>query len=81
MNCRTQAEVNYYWSKLTRGGNKKAQACGWLKDKFGVSWQVVPTLLPKLVADPDSEKSQRAFAAMMEMKKLDIAKLKKAYTG
>ncbi len=77
--CETQEEVDYYWEKLSEGGDEKAQQCGWLKDKFGASWQVVPTILNELVEDPDSEGGQRAFAAMLRMKKLDIAELKRAY--
>ena len=79
--CETQEEVDYYWEKLSEGGDKKAQQCGWLKDKYGVSWQVVPTVLPDLVKDPNSEKSQRAMEAMLKMKKLDIGELKRAYAG
>jgi len=81
VNCETQEEVDYYWVKLSAGGNKKAQQCGWLKDKYGVSWQVVPTILPGLLKDADSEKSQRAMQAMLRMKKLDIEELKRAYAG
>jgi predicted 3-demethylubiquinone-9 3-methyltransferase (glyoxalase superfamily) len=79
--CETQEEVDYYWNELSKGGDEKAQQCGWLKDKYGVSWQIVPTIMPELVGDPNSEKSQRAMKAMMEMKKLDIAALKRAYEG
>lgn len=79
--CETQEEVDYYWDKLSAGGNEKAQQCGWLKDKFGVSWQVVPEIVSELVRDPDSEKSQRAMQALLQMKKLDIAELKRAYEG
>ena len=79
--CDDQKEVDYYWNKLTKGGDKKSQVCGWLKDKFGVSWQVVPKIVPDLVGDPDSEKSQRAMNALMNMKKLNIAKLERAYAG
>ena len=79
--CQDQKEVDYYWEKLTVGGDPSAQVCGWLKDKYGVSWQVVPSILPAMVGDPNSEKSQRAMAAMMEMKKLDIAALERAYNG
>ena len=79
--CKDQKEVDYYWEKLTPGGDPSAQVCGWLKDKFGLSWQVVPSIMPDLVGDPNSEKSQRAMAAMMEMKKLDIAALERAYNG
>jgi predicted 3-demethylubiquinone-9 3-methyltransferase (glyoxalase superfamily) len=81
INCENQKEVDYYWEKLTAGGDKNAQVCGWLKDKFGLSWQVVPTVLAEMVGDPDSEKSQRAMQAMLQMKKLDIAELKRAYGG
>ena len=81
INCETQDEIDYYWEKLSEGGDEKAQVCGWLKDKFGLSWQVVPILLAELVKDPDSEKGQRAFKAMLGMKKLDIAELKRAYDG
>lgn len=79
--CETQDEVDYYWDKLTQGGDEKAQQCGWLKDKYGLSWQVVPTIVPKLLNDPNSEKSQRAFAAIMQMKKPDIEAMKRAYDG
>jgi predicted 3-demethylubiquinone-9 3-methyltransferase (glyoxalase superfamily) len=81
IDCENQKEVDYYWEKLTAGGDKNAQVCGWLKDKFGVSWQVVPTVLAEMVGDPDSQKSQRAMQAMLQMKKLDIAELKRAYAG
>jgi predicted 3-demethylubiquinone-9 3-methyltransferase (glyoxalase superfamily) len=81
VNCETQEEVDYYWQKLSDGGDKKAQQCGWLKDKYGASWQVVPTILPELVSDPDSAKSQRAFKAMLKMKKIDIDELKRAFAG
>ena len=79
--CETQEEVDYYWEKLSAGGDVKAQQCGWLKDRFGVSWQVVPEVVTQLVSDPDSEKSQRAMQALLQMKKLDIAELKRAYAG
>ena len=81
VNCETQEDVDYYWNKLSEGGDKNAQQCGWLKDKYGASWQIVPTVLPELVGDPDSEKSQRAMEAMLKMKKLDIAELEQAYSG
>lgn len=81
INCKTQEEVDYYWEKLGVGGDKKAQQCGWLKDKYGVSWQVVPTVLVEMVGDPNSEKSERAMQAMLQMKKLDVAELKRAYAG
>lgn len=79
--CDTQDEVDYYWDRLTAGGDPKAQQCGWLKDRFGVSWQVVPALVEQLLSDPTSPNSQRAFQAVMEMKKLDIAALRRAYEG
>jgi len=81
VHCKTQKEVDYYWEKLTEGGDEKAQQCGWLKDKYGVSWQIVPDVLSELVGDPTSEKSQRAMKAMLQMKKIDIEGLKKAYEG
>jgi predicted 3-demethylubiquinone-9 3-methyltransferase (glyoxalase superfamily) len=79
--CDTQEDIDYYWEKLGKGGDPKAQQCGWLKDQYGVSWQVVPAILSEMVKDPSSEKSQRAFAAMLQMKKLDIKELKRAYEG
>ena len=79
--CETQAEIDYYWEKLSEGGDPSSQACGWLKDKFGLSWQVTPKMAMKLWKDSKSPATERAFAAMMEMKKLDIAKLKAAYKG
>jgi predicted 3-demethylubiquinone-9 3-methyltransferase (glyoxalase superfamily) len=77
--CETQEEVDYYWEKLSEGGDEKAQQCGWLKDKYGVSWQIVPTILIKMLKDNDSEKSQKVMKAMLQMHKLDIGTLKKAY--
>jgi predicted 3-demethylubiquinone-9 3-methyltransferase (glyoxalase superfamily) len=79
--CETQQDIDYFWDKLRQGGDPKSQQCGWLKDKFGLSWQIVPTVLPELVSDPNSENSQRAFTAMMTMKKIDIAELQRAYSG
>ena len=81
VNCETQEEVDYYWEKLSEGGDEKARQCGWLKDKYGASWQVVPRVLPELINDPDAEKSQRVFAAMLQMKKIDIDGLKRAHAG
>lgn len=78
VNCETQQEVDYYWEKLSDGGDEKAQQCGWLKDKYGVSWQIVPDALIKMLNDPDSEKSQRAMEAMLRMKKIDIDELRSA---
>lgn len=76
--CDSQEEVDHYWNRLNEGGVPEAQACGWLKDKFGVSWQVVPRLLMELITDSDRAKAERALGAMMGMKKLDIAALEKA---
>jgi len=77
--CETQAEVDYFWSKLAAGGEEGP--CGWLKDKFGLSWQVVPEVLPDMLKDENSGKSQRAMRAMLQMRKLDIAALQKAYAA
>lgn len=77
--CDTQEEIDYYWEKLTEGGDKNAQVCGWLKDKFGVSWQVVPIALIKMLQDKDSKKTERVMKAMLQMHKLDIDALTKAY--
>ena len=74
--CETQAEVDYFWSKLSEGGEESR--CGWLKDKFGLSWQIVPTVLPQLLGDPDREKSQRVMRAMLNMKKIEIDALERA---
>jgi predicted 3-demethylubiquinone-9 3-methyltransferase (glyoxalase superfamily) len=79
IDCADQAEVDHYWTTLAEGGEEGQ--CGWLKDKFGLSWQVVPTQLPSLLGGPDPAGSQRAFAAMMQMRKLDVAALQKAYDG
>ncbi|HEX7182415.1 MAG TPA: VOC family protein [Thermoanaerobaculia bacterium] len=81
VNCETQEEVDYYWEKLSAGGDEKAQQCGWLKDKFGLSWQVVPTIVSELLRDHTSEKARRATAAIFQMKKLDIETMKRAYAG
>ena len=77
--CETQEEVNNYWDKLTAGGDPKAQQCGWLQDKYGFSWQIIPKALPELLNDPDKEKSNRVLQAMLKMKKIEIADLQKAY--
>jgi predicted 3-demethylubiquinone-9 3-methyltransferase (glyoxalase superfamily) len=79
VNCQTQEEVDHYWTKLSAGGQEVQ--CGWLKDKFGVSWQVVPTALFELMEDKDPAKSQRVMAAMLEMKKIDIEPLRRAHAG
>lgn len=81
VNCESQEEIDYYWEKLILGGDEKAQICGWLKDKFGLSWQVVPTGMAEMLSDPESKKSQRAMEAFLKMKKIDIAAVKKAYEG
>jgi predicted 3-demethylubiquinone-9 3-methyltransferase (glyoxalase superfamily) len=79
--CESQDEVDHYWSRLSEGGDPKAQQCGWLKDKFGLSWQVVPTALESLIGGSDPQGAQRAFAAMMGMKKIVIGDLQRAYDG
>ncbi|MFN7990591.1 MAG: VOC family protein [Candidatus Micrarchaeia archaeon] len=79
VDCKTQEEVDFFWEKLSEGGEEGQ--CGWLKDRYGLSWQIVPAVLGKLIADKDAEKSGRVMAAMLMMKKLDIKKLKKAYDG
>ena len=77
--CETQADIDYFWSKLAQGGEEGP--CGWLKDKFGLSWQVVPTVLPEMLQDPNAARADRAMKAMLQMRKLDIAALKRAQTG
>jgi predicted 3-demethylubiquinone-9 3-methyltransferase (glyoxalase superfamily) len=79
VNCGTQQEIDYYWEKLAAGG--KEIQCGWLTDKFGLSWQIVPTILSELVSSKDAAKSQRAMLAMLQMVKLDIKQLQDAYEG
>jgi predicted 3-demethylubiquinone-9 3-methyltransferase (glyoxalase superfamily) len=79
--CDTQEEVDYYWEKLSKGGDPKAQQCGWLKDKYGLSWQIVPTVLPDMLKDHESAKAQRAMEAMLRMKKIDIGELERAVAG
>jgi predicted 3-demethylubiquinone-9 3-methyltransferase (glyoxalase superfamily) len=76
--CESQQEVDYYWDKLSEGGDENAQACGWLKDQFGVSWQIIPTEFLQLISGPDAQKTQRAMTAMFQLKKLDINVLKRA---
>ena len=77
--CETQDEIDYYWSRLTAGGQEGP--CGWLKDKFGLSWQVVPAAIPQMMSDPDTAKSARVMNAFMKMRKLDIAAIERAYAG
>ncbi len=80
VDCKTQDEVDRYWTQLTANGGQEGP-CGWLKDKFGLSWQVTPTLLPQMLSDTDRKKAARVMEAMMKMKKIDIAGLKRAYEG
>jgi len=79
VSCETQEEVDHYWTTLSDGGEEGP--CGWLKDRFGVSWQVVPTALPRLLKDPDQEKAQRVMAAMLQMRKIEIDELERAAAG
>ncbi|HEV7705605.1 MAG TPA: VOC family protein [Gemmatimonadaceae bacterium] len=81
VNCATQEEIDFYWNKLSDGGDPKAQQCGWLKDKFGLSWQIAPNFLDELYRDDNPAGSKRAMAAMLQMKKLDIGKLREAAAG
>jgi predicted 3-demethylubiquinone-9 3-methyltransferase (glyoxalase superfamily) len=80
VNCKTQEEVDYFWEKLTAGGGRESE-CGWLKDKFGLSWQVTPTVLIDMLNDKDPKKAGRVMKAMMQMQKIEINKLKAAYAG
>lgn len=77
--CDTQDEIDYFWNRLSDGGQEGH--CGWLKDKYGLSWQVVPSALPQMLSDPDSAKSERAMAALLKMKKFDLAELQQAHAG
>lgn len=81
VNCETQEEIDYYWNKLSEGGDPKAQQCGWLKDKYGFAWQVSPTILDEMIRDKDIEKVKRVTNAFMKMKKFDIAELERAFEG
>jgi predicted 3-demethylubiquinone-9 3-methyltransferase (glyoxalase superfamily) len=81
INCKSQEEVDYYWNRLTEGGDPAAQMCGWLKDKYGLSWQVVPTVVNEMMLDPDKNKVNRVMAAILKMRKLDIKPLEEAYAG
>jgi predicted 3-demethylubiquinone-9 3-methyltransferase (glyoxalase superfamily) len=81
VDCEDQTEVDYFWEKLSMGGDQAAQQCGWLKDKYGVSWQIVPRVMSEMLNDADAKKSQRAMTAMLKMKKLNIDELKRAYAG
>jgi predicted 3-demethylubiquinone-9 3-methyltransferase (glyoxalase superfamily) len=77
--CETQKEIDYYWENLSEGGDKQAQQCGWLKDKYGVSWQIVPIVLGKMLQDKDTKKSDRVMKALLQMRKLDVMALMRAY--
>jgi predicted 3-demethylubiquinone-9 3-methyltransferase (glyoxalase superfamily) len=79
--CETQEEIDHYWERLAAGGDPAARQCGWLKDKYGLSWQIVPTLLLEMLKDEDRERANRVMAAMLKMKKLDIAGLRRAHAG
>ena len=81
VSCRTQEEVDHYWEELSRGGDERAQQCGWLKDRYGLSWQIVPVALMEMMADPDPVKAGRVMQAMLQMKKIDIKGLRQAYSG
>ena len=81
VNCEDQAELDYFWEKLGEGGDVSKQQCGWVNDKFGLSWQVVPNGMMEMTGSSDRAAAKRAFAAMMEMKKIDIATLQKAFRG
>ena len=78
VNCDSQEEIDYYWGKLSEGGDEKAQACGWLKDKYGVSWQIVPTMLSDWIADAESSKYNHVMKALLRMKKINISELEQA---
>jgi predicted 3-demethylubiquinone-9 3-methyltransferase (glyoxalase superfamily) len=79
--CDNQDEIDHYWTRLSEGGDPKAQQCGWLKDKFGVSWQIVPRGMVEMLRDPGSKGAERAMTAIMKMKKIDIEELRRAYSG
>lgn len=81
VNCDSQDELDHYWNKLSAGGDERAQQCGWLKDKYGLSWQIIPATLGEMMCDPDPRKPERVMVALLQMKKLDIAALKRAYDG
>ena len=81
VHCRSQGEVDFYWERLGAGGDPEAQQCGWLKDKFGLSWQVIPVSLLEMLDDPDPAKAKRVTQAMLQMKKLDVAALERAFAA
>jgi predicted 3-demethylubiquinone-9 3-methyltransferase (glyoxalase superfamily) len=79
VDCESQEEIDYYWGRLSEGGDKKAQQCGWLKDRYGVSWQIVPTILVEMLQDKDGARANRVMQAMLGMTKIDIQGLQRAY--
>jgi predicted 3-demethylubiquinone-9 3-methyltransferase (glyoxalase superfamily) len=79
VHCESQEEIDYYWERLSAGGDQNAQQCGWLKDRFGLSWQIVPTILPAMLQDRDAARADRVMQAVLRMKKIDITQLKQAY--
>jgi predicted 3-demethylubiquinone-9 3-methyltransferase (glyoxalase superfamily) len=81
VSCDSQQEIDHYWERLSAGGDERAQQCGWLKDRFGVSWQVVPAALPEMMTDPDPARSERVMVALLRMKKLDLEQLRRAHAG
>jgi predicted 3-demethylubiquinone-9 3-methyltransferase (glyoxalase superfamily) len=81
VHCETQEEIDYYWENLGAGGDPKAQQCGWLKDRYGLSWQVVPKGMEEMLKEPESPGAKRAMEAMLQMKKLDVGELQRAYEG
>jgi predicted 3-demethylubiquinone-9 3-methyltransferase (glyoxalase superfamily) len=81
VHCETQDEIDYYWDKLSEGGDGKAQVCGWLKDKYNISWKIIPVNLTQMVSDPNPDKSERVMKAMLQMKKMDIRALEQACEG
>jgi predicted 3-demethylubiquinone-9 3-methyltransferase (glyoxalase superfamily) len=81
VSCETQEEVDRYWEKLSQGGDPGAQQCGWLKDRYGLSWQIVPRVLVEMISGPTSAESERVMKALLPMKKIDIGELKRAYAG
>ncbi len=81
VDCESQEEIDYYWQRLGEGGDEKAQQCGWLKDKYGLSWQIISSAAVALLIDPNSEKSQRAMKAFLGMKKIEIETIRRAYEG
>lgn len=81
IHCDTQAEIDHYWSRLGEGGDPQAQQCGWLKDRFGLWWQIVPACFGRMMTNPDRAKSERVMAAVMQMRKIDLAAVERAFAG